>query len=129
MLRLNELTLFEEVAGVTWSRAQNRFQPTFCQRHRLLLTGCKVCKSVAELCPQHMEAFRECTECEGPDTPIKWIAAVAWLIEKRSEPALDFDTYAATNGPEEAFATLKNARGGEAATVSPLKRPRGSRRS
>lgn len=129
MLNLDELALFEEVTGVTWSRAERRFTPSFCQRHRLLITGCAGCRNVAQLCEEHLQGFRLCDECEAPDTPIKWLAAVAWLVLKREDPALGFAEYCAANGPAEAYATLKNANSGAAAIASPLKRRPGSRRS
>lgn len=129
-LKLNELMLFEDVAGTSFAWARTRMVPRLCQRHRLVTAACKECASKGVPCEQHAD-WQVCPECELPDMPTKWIAALGWIARKRSQPELTFDEYAATADIEQAMEEidlLGNAVAGEA-TVSPASTRRGSRRS
>ena len=79
-LTLRELSLFEDVAGVTWTSSQKRFQPRRCQAHRL----------------RDQDAWQECAECEPPDVPMRVLGTMAWIVARRSEPALSYEEFAET---------------------------------
>ena len=108
-LRVNELLLFEERAGVTFARAAKRMAPKWCQVHRLAMGACKDCKkSAPNPCDPHAAAIAECDDCEGPDTPMAWIAALGWIYRRRREPDLTWERFIETAEVNEVMAELGN---------------------
>jgi hypothetical protein len=108
-LKLNELDLFEEAAGMPFSRASKRLMPRFCQRHRLEVGECQPCKGKRGICTEHTVAFQWCTDCEMGDIPPKVLAALGWLLRRREQPELTFEEFWATAEIDEVMAELGNA--------------------
>lgn len=101
-LRVNEIMLFEEKTGVSFSKSQAQIQPNICQLHRLTLNV------TAE---ERAAAIKACDDCEAPDVPMKYLAAFGWLVRRRVLPSLTWDEYIETADVEEVVAELKNLEG------------------
>lgn len=108
-LKLNEMMDFEEKAGVSWVRAQTALAAKLCQMHRLQTNACKDCKAAGQLCEKHVTAFQGCGECQGAEMPARYLAPLGWLLRRRREPELTWETYIAEADGDDALTELKNA--------------------
>lgn len=110
-LKLNELFLFEEKAGIPWKKALPTLARSECQMHRLQFAGCMECiKGAGKLCPDHLAAWLVCDGgCKPGEPSDHTLAALGWLMRRRSDSACTWDTYIAEAGEDEAWADVGNA--------------------
>lgn len=112
-LKLRETMAFEEKAGVPFNNAIKRLSPQFCQLHRLARGKCADCKKDG-VCAKHLAEFQECVQsgdCEMPQIPAMQLAALGWIVKRRDNPELDWETYIDEAGPDDAWLALGNLQG------------------
>ena len=103
-LKLNEIMLFEEKAGIPLSRAQAEMAPAICQMHRL-----RTFPSAAE----RGAAIAACEECRPAMPSMRIIAAFGWLLRRRREPELTWDAFIETTDLEDVLADMGELEGVE----------------
>lgn len=108
-LKINETMEFEELAGVSWARAQRGLRPVLCQRHRLEFPD--LAKTLDK---EQLAAVNACDECQPAEMPIRQMAALAYLVTKRDEAGLVWEEFIERD-LDEVWAKLGNAGAAEAA--------------
>lgn len=124
-LKLDEVELFESLAGMSWSKAAKMLDAGMCSQHRLYVRNCRDCQQAGGLCPKHQEVFESCTDCVGIALPAKGIGALAYVYARRAGEARTHEEYAAETPYVEMLALVGNAVRG-AAQSSPAGSPRSS---
>lgn len=109
-LKINETMEFEELAGVSWARAQRGLRPVLCQRHRLEFGP----SSEKGLDKEALAVVNACDECQPAEMPIRQMAALAYLVTKRDEAGLVWEEFIERD-LDEVWAKLGNAGAAEAA--------------
>lgn len=107
-LKVGEMLEFEERAGVSFASMSKGMQAKVCKPHRLAIGACKGCQKASGFCGDHTIAFQECDACEGAELPMKTALTLAFLLKRRGEPGLTWETFAAETDAEEALGYLKN---------------------
>lgn len=105
-LKLGELLLFKSKTGVDWSRARRQMAPEICQKHRLAIGACADCGSMTGLCQAHNAEFVQCDACVMPPIPTEFLAALGWIVRRRTTPDITWEEYLETADEDEALAEI-----------------------
>lgn len=89
-LKIREVAMFEERAGMSFARAMGTFRNSMCVQHRHVVRACGSC-TTGQLCGEHQEAFSECERCTGADIPVNVAAALVFVLRRRAEPELAWE--------------------------------------
>jgi hypothetical protein len=90
-LRVREVRLFEEKTGTTYAKALASLGAKLCQQHRLTVKACRECVARRTLCPDHMDAFQECSVCAAAEIPTDVAAVLVWIYRRRRDEFATFD--------------------------------------
>ncbi len=104
MLKLKEAQLFHEVTGRNAHTVLTAMAPQPCRKHRLIIGGCEGCREAQArpgtartvACVEHNDEFQACPNCIGGfgNATEDDMFALAWVLKRRTEPELEWETFA-----------------------------------